>query len=743
MKRNSLEKRPKKEGQLKKFFGTLFKGSEGYIELRTINNDDVRQFFYHTNQIDRLVSHLFNDDLFKNTNTYFGVSPRAKKQGKEEYVKQVNCLWADLDCKGEKERQERLQKLKNFKLPPSIIVNSGHGYHVYWLLSQPYLIKTNQDKLDIKGYIKGLSIALNGDRTFDLSRILRVPGSKNIKDPDNLLPVEILEFKPALRYKLTEFEQFEVDVEDVRLTVDISPDEIPDRFWRILGEDSKLKTTWEGKRTNLKDDTRSGYDMALANLLIPYGFSDSEIAAILKDSPSGKGQDAKPQYLSYTIGKARASWNKNKLSQKEKPPRIKFNPRPYSLEVLSNNFLKYDEYKRFWIYDKTVGIWRDKAELILNSDLRKKILGDKDYKRYCVGEILADLQGLTWIDEIPEEPEPYLVPFKNKIYDLKNNELLDYSPDCFFINKLATNINEENKECPTIDKIFRELVAPEDLITLYEIPAYCLYRRYPYPKIFILYGSGANGKGVYVQILTKLLGKGNISLATSEDLQSNRFASSQLFGKLLNVSGEMDYAILKKTSMLKRCCGEDLINCERKFRDPFSFTNYAKMMFLTNQVPLTSDKTYAFYRRIFLLEFPNKFILGENADSMIVNKMPEEEFEGLAWRCLEKAKELYNKGFVFKHHEKTEEVTKKYEDLSSPLNKFLEEYTVKNIDGDIAVGDLNERYLSYLKEKGFRVWTDKEINKVMKDKGFRQKTLHTIEDGRDTTYRAWLELRWK
>ena len=429
--------------------------------------------------------------------------------------------------------------------------------------------------------------------------------------------------------------------------------------------------------------------------------------------------------------------------KKMKPSKSKFNPRLYSLEVLSNNFLKYDEFKRFWIYDKTMGIWRDKGELILNSNLRKKILGDKDYKRYCVGEIIADLQGLTWMEEIPEEPEPYLVPFKNKIYHLKNDKLLNYSPDCFFINKLATDINEENKECPTIDKILRELVDAEDLVTLFEIPAYCLYRGYPYPKIFILYGSGGNGKGVYIRILTKLLGKGNISLVTSTDLQSNRFASSQLFGKLLNVSGEMDYAILKKTSMMKRCCGEDLINCERKFREPFPFTNYAKMVFSTNQVPLTSDKTYAFYRRIFLLEFPNKFILGENADPMIVNKIPEKEFEGLAWKCLEKAKELYNKGFVFTNHERTEEVTKKYEDLSNPLNKFLEESTLEDIDGDIAVGDFNERYLSYLKEKNFRAWSEKEINKVMKDKGFTQKTLHTTEDGRDTTHRAWLGLIWK
>jgi len=294
----------------KQFLQTLFKQSKGYIEIRTIDTSgEVKRYFYPTTQIDKLLSHLADDNFFKDTNVYFGVCPRNDRKGKEENVKQVNCLWADLDCRDEKERQERLQKLKNFKLPPSIIVNSGHGYHVYWLLSQPYLIKTNQDKLDIKGYIKGLSIGLKGDSTFDLSRILRVPRTKNIKDPDKPLPVEILQLNPTLKYELIEFEELKVIVEDVHLDIDIEPDRIPDRFWRILQEDPKIKDTWEGKRKDLKDNTRSGYDMALANLLMPYGFSDSEIAAILRASPSGKGKEATKQYLALTIRKARDKWN--------------------------------------------------------------------------------------------------------------------------------------------------------------------------------------------------------------------------------------------------------------------------------------------------------------------------------------------------------------------------------------------------------------------------------------------------
>jgi len=113
--------------------------------------------------------------------------------------------------------------------------------------------------------------------------------------------------------RVDEFSQLEVEVEDaVTIDGDLGPDEIPDRLWRVLDEDKKLKVTWEGKRKDLKDKTRSGYDMALANLLMPYNFSDSEIAAILRASPSGKGKDATRQYLSLTIGKTKNKWGSGK-----------------------------------------------------------------------------------------------------------------------------------------------------------------------------------------------------------------------------------------------------------------------------------------------------------------------------------------------------------------------------------------------------------------------------------------------
>jgi len=308
----------KQKEQVKEFLEVLFSGLKGYVELRTINSDkDIRQFFYSTGDIGRLLKDLNNDnELFKSSNVYFGVCPRETKIGKEENVKQVNCLWVDLDCDSEEEREINLKILNSFEPSPSSIVDSGHGYHCYWLLEKSYLIVSEKDKIEIKGDLKGLAIALKGDRCFDLARILRVPGTLNLKDPQHPLPVSIIKFEPDLKYKLEMFDEYKVDVED-NLTKDINifPVDIPNRFWKILESDPKLKNTWEGNRPDLNDQSRSGYDMSLADQLMSYDFNNSEIASILIKSSSGRGKESKQQYLQITIGKARESWNKRQVKK--------------------------------------------------------------------------------------------------------------------------------------------------------------------------------------------------------------------------------------------------------------------------------------------------------------------------------------------------------------------------------------------------------------------------------------------
>ena len=320
-------------------FETLFEDCQGYIEIRTVSPDkQVKQYYYKPGELKRLVKDL---PKFTDTNIYFGVCPRAERKGKEEYIKELRCLWVDLD-------QTSLDVLKHFRPKPSIIISSGHGYHLYWLLDKIYQIKDRKELYIFKGYTKGLAEALKGDSSFDLSRVLRVPDTANLKDPEKPIQVKLIEFNPTRRYELKQFNQYRVRVEDIQIEkVDLSSQKIPEKFYQMLNKDKHLKATYEGKRDDLKDETRTGFDMSLANILIAYGFKDNEIAPILQSAPYQKGKRLRQDYLAKTIGKVRAGLLQRQRSMHDiKQKAMKIALRGMDLDELQQ--AKFEP-EQFWV----------------------------------------------------------------------------------------------------------------------------------------------------------------------------------------------------------------------------------------------------------------------------------------------------------------------------------------------------------------------------------------------------------
>jgi len=103
---------------------------------------------------------------------YFGVSTRFQLGGKKQDCYRVQCLWVDLDKK----------KTPSFgDLPPDIIVQSGTGSHLYWLLEEPIFVRTGRWK-EIEAVNRALCKKFGGDiASIDVTRILRVPGFSNHK----------------------------------------------------------------------------------------------------------------------------------------------------------------------------------------------------------------------------------------------------------------------------------------------------------------------------------------------------------------------------------------------------------------------------------------------------------------------------------------------------------------------------------------------------------------------------------
>jgi len=431
-------------------------------------------------------------------------------------------------------------------------------------------------------------------------------------------------------------------------------------------------------------------------------------------------------------------------SEKGKQPQIvvveKFYPRPFS-ELLMSKYTFWWPGEReplFW-FDPEAGLWREDGQSLVESQLRTSLdaLPDVQKKRYVIEEIVADVKGCSWKGKPLPEPDVNLIPCANGVYDLNTKKLRNYLAEDYFTWKLVWDYNPDALS-ELVMPLIESFLPREETITLYELMAYCLYRAYPYQKIFILYGRGSNGKSLFARILERLLGVDAVSHTSMKEIQRSGFAASELYHKLANICGELEYNEIEDTRLLKQLCGGDTIQADRKYRNPIHFTNYAKLIFLTNEVPSSRDTTEAFYRRLFLVEFPKKFKENPELEVRLANA-DEEEYEALLYVAIKQLEKLMESNFIFTRHKGTDEVRELYLKLSSPLQTFIEEncFVTFTQEDYIPKGEFKNRFSEWLQAKGRTAYTWDRINREMKGFGYEE-----MQKGY-SRQRSWVGLRWK
>ena len=114
-------------------------------------------------------------------NIYVGVAKRRDRtSGKKANLSGIYALWTDLDFKTAPEAECR-KRLAECPLPPSIIVATGGGFHVYWMLIEPLDAVTECALAE--SYLRRLAGYFDGDPACaEVARVLRIPGTLNHKD---------------------------------------------------------------------------------------------------------------------------------------------------------------------------------------------------------------------------------------------------------------------------------------------------------------------------------------------------------------------------------------------------------------------------------------------------------------------------------------------------------------------------------------------------------------------------------
>jgi hypothetical protein len=295
------------------FLRDIFSDTDGYIEIRAITKKEGyenKQFFTKDiSKIDFEELYELNQDGY---NIYFGVCTRKEKKGTKFSVLEVPALWVDLDSKDYDSDMEKLeihlqQKISEMGIEPSHIIASGHGFHIYFQLSEQKIITSDQDINDLESYITGLRNFFGGDAVQDLSRVLRLPGFANVKDEEDPVMCRLVKSDSSIKYDLSIFDSYKSTENKNVLKSDIDlgdiPKELPEKFNNLLKSNEIVRKTWNKNRDNLSDTSASGHDMALINLLHREGYTPEETAAVLMNAPYDKHDGRSPSYLAHSISK--------------------------------------------------------------------------------------------------------------------------------------------------------------------------------------------------------------------------------------------------------------------------------------------------------------------------------------------------------------------------------------------------------------------------------------------------------
>lgn len=140
--------------------------------------------------------------------TWIGIGTFGSNR-RGESVREKKAFYVDLDCgpgkpyPNKKSAMQEVRKvIKKGTIPaPTIIIDSGNGIHLYWVLEDPIAPEDwKQVAFRFRASMNNASLHVDDKVTTDIARILRPPETWNVKDSNNHRPCRVLGYFPQNTY---------------------------------------------------------------------------------------------------------------------------------------------------------------------------------------------------------------------------------------------------------------------------------------------------------------------------------------------------------------------------------------------------------------------------------------------------------------------------------------------------------------------------------------------------------------
>lgn len=236
-------------------------------------------------------------------------------------------------------------------------------------------------------------------------------------------------------------------------------------------------------------------------------------------------------------------------------------------------------------------------------------------------------------------------------------------------------------------------------------------------KTLLLYGSGGNGKSVFFDIVNDLLGNHNItnfSLRSLTDVKG--YQRAKIGDALLNYSSEIDGKM--DAALFKQMVSGEPVEARLPYKDPFTLTNYAKLVFNCNELPAEVENTDAYFRRFLIVPF-DQTIPKEEQDKELSKKIIGSELSGVFKWVLDGLKRML-KHKNFTESSKVEEQVTQYRKDSDSVLSFIDEYDYStDVMQYVPLKELYQKYSRYCQINGNYPCNYRNFSKRLRSANFK------------------------
>lgn len=293
--------------------------------------------------------------------------------------------------------------------------------------------------------------------------------------------------------------------------------------------------------------------------------------------------------------------------------------------------------------------------------------------------------------------------------------LRDFRRDDFLTYQLPFEY-DPNASCATWRTFLSEVLPDKDQARekiCAEYIGYC-FTRLKLEQVLMPFGEGANGKSVYFDVMTALLGEENISHFSLQSL-GHEYNRAKLTNKLLNYSSEISSRL--DTDIFKKLASGEPIEARLPYEQPFLLRTYARLAFNCNELPREIEHSEAFFRRFLIIPF-DVTIAEAKRNPELANEIIATELPGVFNWMLEGLNRLLKQ----KKFTKCEQIDKALADYRSSADSvalFLvdEGWQADSKAPMVSLKQLYQDYKEYCRDSGYKPLGRNKFGKRLENNG--------------------------